>query len=96
MIVDIETAKRNLHIIDDDDDENVLLLLEAASAIVVDFLKLEVGTYDIGSSPYMAPPKPVEMAVLLVLENLYDRPDEDPLSPAVRSVLHRLRDPALA
>lgn len=96
MIVDLETAKRNLHIVSDDDDENLALLLEAASAIVVDFLKLDAGTYDVDASPYVAPPKPVEIAVLLTLENLYDRPKEDPLSPAVRSVLHRLRDPALA
>lgn len=96
MIVDLETAKRNLHILSDDDDENLVLLLEVASAIVVDFLKLDTGTYDLGASPYVEPPKPVEMAVLLVMENLYDRPDDDPLSTAVRSVLHRLRDPALA
>lgn len=96
MIVDLETVKRNLHIVADDDDENLVMLLESASDIVVDFLKLDVGTYDIDASPYVAPPKPVEVAVLLVLGNLYDKPNEDPLTVAVRSVLHRLRDPALA
>lgn len=96
MIVDLETAKRNLHVVDDDDDENLMLLLETASEIVVDFLKLEPGTYDIDASPRIEPPKAVTIATLLVLENLYDRPTEDPLTDAVRSVLHRRRDPALA
>ena len=96
MIVDLETAKRHLRRTDDDDDENIVSKLEQASAIVVDYLKLDAGTYDVGASPYVEPPQMVQAAVLLTLENLYVNPEEDPLSNAVRSILHRSRDPALA
>ena len=96
MIVDLETAKQHLHVIDDADDDNIFRKLEEASAIVLDYLKLDDDAYAIDASPYVEPPKMVRVAVLLVLENLYDRPEEDPLSNAVRSILHRKRDPALA
>lgn len=96
MIVDLEKAKQHLHIVDDNDDENIVTKLEQASAIVLDYLKVDEDTYSLDASPYVEAPKGVQAATLLVLENLYDRSDEDPISNAVRSLLHRLRDPALA
>jgi hypothetical protein len=95
MIVDLETAKRHLRRTDDDDDTNIVLKLEQASAIVLDYLKLDADTYDIDASPLEEAPKMVEAATLLVLEALYVS-DEDPLTNAVKSILHRSRDPALA
>lgn len=96
MIVNLQEAKQHLRVDIDDDDDNIVLKRDQAEAIVIDYLKLDAGTYDIDASPYTAPPKPVTAAILMVLTNLYDNPDQDPLSVAVRSILHRLRDPALA
>lgn len=96
MIVSLDTAKTHLRVTVDDDDDNIMLKLDQAEAIVIDFLKLDEGTYDLEASPYVEAPKMVTAAILLVLKQLYDHPDQDPLSTAVRSVLHRSRDPALA
>ena len=96
MIVDLETAKQHLKVVDDADDDNIFRKLAEAEAIVLDYLKIPASSYDIDASPYVEPPKMVRAAILLVLENLYDRPEQDPLSNAVRSILHRSRDPALA
>lgn len=100
-IVTLAQAKARLRIDLDESDEDYDLLLEQASAIVVDYLKLPVGTYDLSNedeSDWQAAPEPVKAAVCLVFGHL-DKDREgaaDPLTPAVRSLLHRYRDPALA
>jgi hypothetical protein len=62
-----------------------------ASDIVADYIK----SLDHGWDEDTAPPS-IKAAVLLVLNALYDRPDQDPLTAGVKSILHRYRDPALA
>ena len=96
MLVDLETTKRHLRRDDDYDDERIVLLIDQASTIVVDYLKLPEGTYEATDGSPDDVPRMVEAATLLVIEGLYDRPESDPLTEAVRSILHRSRDPALA
>jgi hypothetical protein len=95
MILDIEAAKRQVRRIDDDDDERIVLALDQASVVVLDYLKMELDVYenDDGDSDY---PVLVAAAVLLVMQCLYETPEKEPLTDAVKSILHRQRDPALA
>lgn len=96
MLVDLETTKRHLRRDDDDDDDRIVRTIRRASAIVLDFLKISDDSYS-GTDGNLADVLLiVEQATLLVIENLYDHPEQDPLSEAVRSILHRMRDPALA
>ena len=94
MLVDIETAKRHLRIDTDDSDENLARKIEQASAIVRDYLKVDDDEWDIDDTSASVLPYEVEAAVLLVMEALYD--GTEPLSQAVKDLLHRHRDPALA
>lgn len=105
-LVDLQTAKEHLRVDHAADDVDILLKLEMASSIVVNYLKLPVGTWELdpesssgaGDSNVDDAPWPVQAAVLLVLGSLYkDREGQvDPLSEAAKSLLHRYRDPALA
>lgn len=113
-IVTLEDAKAHLRVDHDLDDADINFKLEQASAIVVDYLKMPEGSWDIGGSGISGSsggssggglaPFQVKAAVLLVLGDLYkNREGEENkneqalgyLSPAVTSLLHRLRDPAL-
>jgi hypothetical protein len=96
MLVDLETTKKHLRRDDDDDDDRIVKLIRASSDIVLDFLKISEDSYSGTDGNLVDVPLMVEQATLLVIENLYDRPTEDPLTEAVRSILHRMRDPALA
>jgi hypothetical protein len=62
-----------------------------ASDIVADYIKQLDHAWDEDS----APPS-IKAAVLLVLNVIYDHPEQDPLTTGVKSILHRYRDPALA
>jgi hypothetical protein len=94
-LVSIERAKEHLNITFDDNSADLQAKVLEASAIVVDYIKKP----EIDWTEETAPPL-IQAAVLLVLGDLYDhRGDDgksDPLSQAVRSILHRYRDPALA
>lgn len=99
-VITLAQAKARLRIDLDEGDEDYELMLEQASAIVVDYLKLPVGTYDLAyqdESGWEDAPEPVKAAVCLVFGNLDKNRagEEDPLTPAVRSLLHRYRDPAI-
>lgn len=72
-------------------DNLLTMLILQASNIVVDYIK----DYDHGWDEDTAPPL-IKAAVLLMLNLLYDDPTADPLSPGIKSILHRYRDPALA
>ena len=89
-LVSLELTKSFLRIDDDEEDELIDRLIENASVIVTDYVKVDDTAYDVTL------PRNVEQALLLVIRNLYKREDEDPLTPAVRSLLHRERDPAIA
>lgn len=98
-LVTLADAKEQLRIESDntDHDAHLTRIVDQASHIVTDFLKIDEDEY--GTSPddgSPAVPNLVQAATLLVIEKLFDgTPDEDPLTPAVRSILHRYRDPAL-
>jgi hypothetical protein len=96
MLVDLEATKRHLRRDDDHDDDRIVSTIRQASAIVLDYLKVAPEYYSGTDGNLEDVPLMVEAATLLVIESLYDHPDQDPLSDAVRSILHRLRDPALA
>lgn len=76
-------------------------LIEDATGIVLDYLKTDGSQWTLdpgeeeGEDAPSAVPAPVTAAIILVVRNLYDEVEE-PLSPAVKSLLYRLRDPALA
>jgi hypothetical protein len=92
-LVSVAAAKRHLIIEDDFRDEDILAKTEEATAIVVDYLKKP----DHGWTEDTVPGQ-VKAAILLTFACLFRNPDGDvdPLSDAVRSLLHRMRDPALA
>lgn len=83
--------------------------IQQASAIIFDYLKIPIPeqtspeedspTYDYWSSVPTAIPYDVKAATLLVVSELWENREattHDCLSPAVKSLLHRHRDPALA
>lgn len=95
----LKAAKDHLHIDGESDDDAVALKLSDASDIVIDYLKRP----DHGWTDQTVPGQ-VRASVLLVLGTLWaDREgsgeqatDRDPISPAVVSLLRRMRDPAIA
>lgn len=91
-LVSLVTAKEHLRVISSDHDEDIQQKLDDAEDIVVDYLKKP----DHGWTEGTVPPR-VRAAILLVLGALFEnREGGDPISDAVRSVLWRDRDPALA
>lgn len=93
-LVTLDQAKAQLRIDDTASDTELALMITAASDIVVDYLKSD------DAAAYTAdtvPPR-VQTAVLLVLASLYEDREgaNDPIGPAVQSILNRTRDPALA
>ena len=95
MLIDLDSAKRHLRITNDAQDERVHSKVVQASAIVRDYLKVDADEWDIDDTSAAVLPYEIEAAALLVLEALHDGSTE-PLSDAVKSLLHRHRDPALA
>lgn len=98
-LVSLERAKAHLHIDWVDQDEEVAAKVADASDTVVDYLKRPDHGWDATTAPGQ-----VQAAVLLVLGALWSQregvgqnaEDLDPISPAVASLLRRMRDPALA
>lgn len=98
-LVTLEVAKAHLRVDDDSEDTFVALKITDASDIVIDYLKRPDHDWDDETVP-----GPVRAAVLLVLGTLWaDREgsgdgasERDPISPAVVSLLVRMRAPALA
>lgn len=95
--VTFEQAKRHLRKNDVDEDEDLDLKIQQAEAIILDYLKV--------TPPSSAQTDAIiQAAILLQLTELYRfRGDEDApkrekgyLTPAIESLLCRLRDPALA
>ncbi|WP_367650161.1 head-tail connector protein [Burkholderia contaminans] len=93
-LITLAQAKAQLRITDTDSDGELASLVSAASDIVVGYLKtVEAAAYTADT----VPPR-VRTAVLLVLASLYEDREgaNDPIGPAVQSLLMRDRDPALA
>ncbi|CAJ6689899.1 head-tail connector protein [Burkholderia pseudomallei] len=101
QLVSFNRALSHLRVEAGEDDDAIKDLIDAASGIIVDYLKLKAvpdeWALEDGDTPSTVP-GPVRSAVLLVLGALYaDREGATaPLTPAVESLLMRLRDPAVA
>lgn len=98
-LVTLEIAKEHLKPPGDIDDVKIERLIEEASVIVLDYIKLESDAYqNTDGTPDGTVPPPVRAAMLLVLDVLYEVSDGsvDPLTPAVKSLLHTRRVPTLA
>ena len=95
MILDIEALKQELKVDIDDDDERIVRTMDHALAIVLDYLKVDSDAYENEAGDDDLPDI-VYAAVVRVAQAMYDTPERDPLTDAVRSMLHRSRDPALA
>ena len=99
-LVSIDEAKLQLRITWKDEDLYVQLLLDAAESAVLDYLKREYMWTASSVPPH------VKLAILIVLAEYYDSYRDGGeidnkvamgyLSPAVTSLLHRLRSPAYA
>lgn len=97
VLITLAQAKAQLQMLpsEDDRDSEIILKMEEASDIVVGYLKnSEHGWTD------RTVPGRVRAAILLVFSNLWaHRGDDeyaDPISDAVKSLLMRDRDPAIA
>lgn len=98
-LITLDRARSHLHIEGADEDEELAAKIADASGIVIDYLKRP----DHGWTDVTAPGQ-VQAATLLVLGAIWSQregvgqgaDDLDPISPAVVSLLRRMRDPALA
>lgn len=100
LLVTFERAKRHLNVDHDNDDTLIQSLIIQGSAIVLDYCKKPDDTWDVLGSP-SGVPAVVEAATLLVIGALYENREGNadgpqPLSQAVKDLLHRQRDPAYA
>lgn len=96
-LITLEQAKLQLRIDDENDehDEHLEELIEDASGIVLDYLKKSETEWQTTSGEPEEVPRAVISATKLVLQSLFEG-DDEPLSQAVKDLLHRYRDPALA
>ena len=94
-LITLDQAKAQLRIVDTDSDAELTSMVTAASVIVASYLKWgNPPPYDGVTTPY---PASIQHATLLVLASLYEDREgaNDPIGPAVQSILMRDRDPAL-
>ena len=96
-IITLVQAKAQLRITDTDSDTEIAGMITAATEIIASYLKwgdLPAPPYDGTDTPY---PSRIQTAALLVVASLYqDREGaDDPIGPAVASILMRDRDPTL-
>jgi len=91
-LITLAEAKTHLRVLGDELDADITLKGIAASDIVLDYLKRPADEWTAETAPFK-----VKAATLLVLGGLFEnREGGEPINDAVRSLLHRLRDPALA
>lgn len=98
-LVTIDRARSHLHIEGFDEDEELEAKIADASAIVIDYMKRPNHGWTEATAPGQ-----VQAATLLVLGAIWSQregvgqsaEDLDPISPAIVSLLRRMRDPALA
>lgn len=92
-LVTLDEVKNRLRIDFNDDDVDVLAMSEEATDIVIGYIKQPDHEWTYETVPFR-----IKAAILLVVSRLYeDRGGtEDVLTDAVKRLLHRDRDPALA
>lgn len=92
-LVTLDEVKNRLRIDFNDDDVDVLSMAEEATDIVIGYIKQPDHEWTLETVPFR-----IKAAILLVVSRLYeDRSgSEEVLTDAVKRILHRDRDPALA
>jgi len=102
-LVTLEAAKRHLKPPGTVDDTRITDIIAQATSIVLEYIKKPEGEYQNAEGAPIAQlvPPNVQAACLLVIGSLYDNADgqnkdKDPLSPAVKSLLHARRMPSIA
>jgi hypothetical protein len=94
-LISLELAKEQCSELGNDNDEKIERIRDDAEQIVADYLKIAtLEDARLGSPPTL--PGWIRAATLLVIENMFQHSDIDPISPAVESLLRRSRDPAFA
>lgn len=93
MILELHAVKQDIKVDISEDDDLISRLMDQATAIVLDYLKVESDAYE-NEEEVNDFPDLVYAAIIRVIQAMYDSPDKDPLTDAVRSILHRMRDPA--
>lgn len=92
MLITLDQAKADLGVLDDDKNADITLKVEMASDIVMGYIEKDAD--ELGWDAASAPAR-IRAAVFLVVRGLFFG-ETDPLSEAVKAVLRRDRDPALA
>lgn len=90
-LVSLEAAKNHLRILDSDQDEDIEAKLQEATAIVIDYLKRPDHGWNEATAPF-----PVKAAIKLMIEELMVNRSTAQVTEGIKSLLWRLRDPALA
>lgn len=106
MLVTLERAKSQEYVIHDADDAEITNKVEEASDIVLDYVGDRENANgwsaeDPLPADAIAVPGVISAAVLLVFGALWENRDggedgPEPLSPAVKNLLRRYRDPVIA
>lgn len=103
QLISLAEAKAHLRVDHDSDDVDITAKIEEASDAVLSYLKLSgvpsAWSGATGESPGTSVPPRIKSATKLAVGILFEHRGEgvaDVLSPAVRSLLHRDRDPSIA
>lgn len=101
MLITLDQAKAHLVIEHDEIDETIEEKVQEASAIVLDYLKRDEAEWQNTSGDPDGVPYLVQAATKLVVGALMENREGNdngpqPLSQAVKDLLHRYRDPAIA
>lgn len=88
-------VRRAMNIEHDLEDTRIVDCIQAGEAIILDYLKVTENAFLVGSPAMPVVPKHIQVAMILCIEAIYDGVD-DPITPAVISILARSRDPAFA
>lgn len=95
MLVTLVQARRQLRDPPAADDTEIGEICERATHILTDFLKVPSDSWQSSAGAPESVPPLVEAACLLVVEHLYNG-HEVILTQAVKDLVRRVRDPALA
>lgn len=100
-LITFEEAKEHLNVDHNEDDNKIEILVYQASSIVLDYIGVDEDEWQDTAGMPAGVPKNVEAATFLVLGALYENRDgsdnaPQPLSQAVKDLLHRKRIPPIA
>lgn len=95
-LITLDDAREQMHMTHRLDDSRITKNIARAEAIVFDYIEKPDGFWLDFSPGEDSPPEVLTAACLMVVESLCeDGHTGDPLSPAVKNLLTRFRDPAV-